>query len=65
MFLGLRMTAGISIETFRSRFGKSPDEFYPRIQSWIESDLLERHHGSLRLTVKGLLLANSIFVEFM
>jgi oxygen-independent coproporphyrinogen-3 oxidase len=65
MFLGLRMTEGISIETFRSRFGKSPDEFYPRIQSWIEGDLLERHHGSLRLTAKGLLLANSIFVEFM
>ncbi len=65
MFLGLRMMEGVSIETFRSRFGKTPEEFYPRISSWIEGDFLEEHRGRLRLTPKGLMLANSIFVEFM
>jgi putative oxygen-independent coproporphyrinogen III oxidase len=65
MFLGLRMTEGVSNETFRSRFGKPPQEFYPRIRTWIEGDLLEENRGHLRLTPKGLMLANSIFVEFM
>jgi oxygen-independent coproporphyrinogen-3 oxidase len=65
MFLGLRMTEGISIETFRASFGKSPEEAYPRIRTWIEGDLLEENSGYLRFTAKGILLANSIFVEFM
>ncbi|MET0502344.1 MAG: radical SAM family heme chaperone HemW [Candidatus Binatia bacterium] len=65
MFLGLRMTEGVSSVTFCARFGRSPQEFYPRIRSWIDGDLLEENRGHLRFTAKGLLLANSIFVEFM
>lgn len=65
MFLGLRMAEGVSIEAFRSRFDKTPEEFYPRISSWMEGGFLEENHGRLRLTAKGLMLANSIFVEFM
>jgi len=65
MFLGLRMTEGISTEVFRGRFAKPPEEFYPRIETWIEGEFLQRRGGFLRLTPKGLLLANSIFVEFM
>jgi oxygen-independent coproporphyrinogen-3 oxidase len=65
MFLGLRMTEGVSIDAFRSRFLKSPEDFYPRIRMWIESDLLVEQRGHLKLTPKGMMLANSIFVEFM
>ena len=65
MFLGLRMTQGISSENFRRRFGQTPIEFYPQIKSWIDAELLEEQTGSLRFTPKGLLLANSIFVHFM
>ena len=65
MFLGLRMTEGISIESFRARFARPPEEFYPRIETWIEGEFLQRRGEFLRLTPKGLLLANSIFVEFM
>ncbi|MGH7887045.1 MAG: radical SAM family heme chaperone HemW, partial [Candidatus Binatia bacterium] len=65
MFLGLRMTAGVSTELFRSRFGAAPAELYPRIQTWIDGDFLVESDGVLRLTAKGLLLANAIFVEFM
>jgi coproporphyrinogen III oxidase-like Fe-S oxidoreductase len=59
------MTEGVSIEKFCSRFGKAPVEFYPRIRDWIEADLLRENQGYLKLTSKGLLVANSIFVEFM
>ncbi len=65
MFLGLRMTEGISIAEFHSRFEKTPAEFYPRIAAWIEGGLMEENGGCLRLSQKGILLANSIFVEFM
>ena len=65
MFLGLRLTAGISVELFRARFGKSPEEFYPRIKTWQEGGFLDEQAGHLKLTAKGLMLANSIFVEFM
>ena len=65
MFLGLRMTEGVRIETFSNRFGKSPVEFYPQITSWQEGRLIEDKKGFLRLTGKGLMVANSIFVQFM
>jgi oxygen-independent coproporphyrinogen-3 oxidase len=65
MFLGLRMTEGISIQSFRARFGKTPAAYYPRIETWIEGEFMEENKGQLRLTPKGLQLANSIFVEFM
>jgi oxygen-independent coproporphyrinogen III oxidase len=65
MFLGLRTIEGISIDTFYSRFRKTPVELYPQIDSWIEGDLMEEKNRFLRLTRKGLMVANSIFVEFM
>jgi oxygen-independent coproporphyrinogen-3 oxidase len=65
MFLGLRMTEGISPVAFRERFGEFPWEAFPRIKDLIEGMLLEVKHGFLRLTKEGLLVANSIFVEFM
>jgi oxygen-independent coproporphyrinogen-3 oxidase len=65
MFLGLRMTGGISVDVFHTRFGKSPEDFYPRIRIWTEGGFLEEQSDHLKLTAKGLMLANSIFVEFM
>lgn len=65
MFLGLRMTWGVSSDAFSARFGQSPAEFFPRIKDWLEGDLMEEENGFLRLSPKGLLVANSIFVQFM
>ena len=65
MFLGLRMTEGISIDGFRARFDKTPRAVFPQISHWIEGELLEENGGFLRFTQKGLLVANSIFVHFM
>ncbi len=65
MFLGLRLTEGITPVVFREQFGEFPWETFPRIKDLIEEKLLEVKHGYLRLTPKGLLVANSIFVEFM
>ena len=65
MFMGLRMTEGVSPQVFYTRFGRPPGAFYPQIEIWLEGDLMEEKNGYLRLTQRGLLLANSIFVEFM
>jgi oxygen-independent coproporphyrinogen-3 oxidase len=65
MFLGLRMTEGILIDGFRARFDKTPREIFTQISRWIEGELLEEKGGFLRFTHKGLLVANSIFVEFL
>jgi oxygen-independent coproporphyrinogen-3 oxidase len=65
LFLGLRMTEGILVHRFAERFGKTPGEMYPKIRDWIEDGLLEETADHLRLTPRGLLVANSIFVELM
>lgn len=65
MFLGLRMTQGISVNEFSSRFEKYPLEFYPQISDWIEDGLIENKNEQLRLTRRGLLVANSVFVSFV
>jgi putative oxygen-independent coproporphyrinogen III oxidase len=65
MFMGLRMIEGVSPQVFSSRFGSAPRAVYPQIENWLEGELMEEKNGYLRLTRRGLLLANSIFVEFM
>jgi oxygen-independent coproporphyrinogen-3 oxidase len=65
MFLGLRMTQGISIDAFSRRFGTNPDEFYSQISDWIVEGLMENKDGHLKLTRRGLMVANSIFVNFV
>jgi oxygen-independent coproporphyrinogen-3 oxidase len=65
MFLGLRLTRGVSSDAFRARFGRRPMEFFPRIEDWLDGGLMEEKNGFLRLRPKGLLVANSIFVQFM
>jgi oxygen-independent coproporphyrinogen-3 oxidase len=65
MFLGLRMIRGISVDEFLCRFGKNPNEFFTQIDDWVEEGLMEETEERLRLTCRGLLVANSIFVNFV
>jgi len=65
MFLGLRMARGISLAEFSCRFRKTPEEFYPQIKDWVEVGLMEENRGRLRLTRRGILVSNSVFVHFV
>ncbi|NIO07139.1 MAG: radical SAM family heme chaperone HemW [Deltaproteobacteria bacterium] len=65
MFLGLRMIPGVSTHDFFNRFGGQPEDFYPQIPSWVEDGLMETNGQRLRLTRRGLLVANSLFVNFV
>jgi oxygen-independent coproporphyrinogen-3 oxidase len=66
MFLGLRMLQGVDIETFARRNGVLPQEvFFEEIADLAERGLIEEADGAIRLTPRGLLLANDVFAEFV
>ncbi|MQC18312.1 MAG: radical SAM family heme chaperone HemW [Chloroflexi bacterium] len=66
MILGLRLMEGVDIDAFRSRFGTTPDEAFPYAMERHERlGLIERVDGRIRLTERGLLLANEVFVDML
>lgn len=66
MFLGLRMTEGISSEGFRKEFTKDIGEVYgEQIKKFCDLGLLEEKSGRFRLTEQGISLSNQVFVEFL
>ena len=62
MFSGLRLIDGICLDAVVTRFGKSASELYPQISGWVGEGLMETD-SRLRLTDRGILVANSIFVH--
>ncbi|HEU4342576.1 MAG TPA: radical SAM family heme chaperone HemW [Candidatus Binatia bacterium] len=65
MFSGLRLIDGIALDAFFARFGKSPREFYPQISEWLSDGLMETDGARIWLTRRGLMVANSMFVDFV
>jgi len=65
MFSGLRLVEGICLDAFVTRFGKSAAELYPQISEWVGEGLMATDGNRLRLTPRGILVANSIFVHFI
>lgn len=66
LMLALRKREGISLEAYRNRFGEEIETAFGRtLKKWIDTELLERTPTHLRLTARGLFLANEVFVELM
>jgi len=66
VFLNLRLRAGFRLADFRARFGRGFDDIFgARAARLFEGGLLERADGNIRLTDRGLELADSIFAEFV
>lgn len=63
MFLGLRMIQGVDRQN--ARYARAERAFAPEIQRLMERGLLESADGFLRLTRRGLFLANDAFAEFV
>ncbi len=68
--MGLRLTQeGISRESFQDRFGVPVDSvFEQQIQELIAAGLLEwdpKTRKTLRLTRKGRILGNQVFIRFI
>lgn len=66
MMLGLRKLDGVRISKFEQKFGENPIYlFRNELQKMVEEDLLEVDLDSIKLTSKGLDLANLIWEEFV
>jgi len=64
--LGLRLNEGLEVGEFRGRFGCSFEDVYGEVVAETASlGLLERDNGRVRLTERGRLLANEVFVRLL
>ncbi|MCR5602316.1 MAG: radical SAM protein [Lachnospiraceae bacterium] len=66
MFLGLRMSSGISEDEFVRRFGRTVDESFGNVlEKLIVDGLIERNGGRIRLTEEGIDYGNYVFSRFL
>lgn len=65
MFLGLREHEGVDPVQFARRFGRPLEDVHPEVAMFRADGFLEEHDGRLRLSERGLLLADSIFSAFL
>ncbi len=66
IFLGLRLVAGIDVDSFRDRFGCDVAEIAKGSAGrHLEDGLLEVSENHLRLTLKGRFLADTVIAEFL
>jgi len=66
MIMGLRMTKGINIEQIRQRFGLDPKTYYGEtLARLIKTGLIRTTATHIRLSEKGLLLANQVMRELV
>ena len=66
MFLGLRLTRGVSVEGFITRFGQSIRNVYGGVIDKLEREgMLEHKNGYYRLTERGLDLSNYAMSLFL
>ena len=66
MFLGLRMTKGVSRKDFRNRFGKDMYEVYGEvINYYTDQGFMESFGDTVRLTDRGIDVSNVILADFL
>lgn len=66
MFLGLRMTEGVSEAAFRQGFGVEMREIYGEVlKKYTGMELLEEKDGWIFLTRKGIHVSNSVMSDFL
>ncbi|MDR2167315.1 MAG: radical SAM family heme chaperone HemW [Clostridiales bacterium] len=66
VMLGLRLTSGISIADFQTRFGQNIfDIFGQTLNKFLAEGLLQQNTNKITLTEKGIDLSNMIFSEFL
>ena len=66
MYLGLRMTEGISEIDFEQNFGEKLSDVYGTVlQKYKETGFLEKIGTNWRFTRKGIHVSNHILAEFL
>ncbi|MFJ7679279.1 radical SAM family heme chaperone HemW [Peribacillus sp. NPDC097198] len=66
MFLGLRKTKGVSLETYKSKFSVEMKEIFGEsLEEQMKKGLLTIEDGFVSLTERGKLLGNEVFQSFL
>ena len=66
MLLGLRKIEGVSIQEFKSRFVANPIYLYhEQLEKLTKEDLVKIDGNNIKLTKKGIDLANLVWEEFV
>ena len=66
MLLGLRKIEGVNIQEFKNKFVDNPIFIYrKKLEDLTKKDLIEVDLNSIKLTKKGLDLANMVWEEFI
>jgi oxygen-independent coproporphyrinogen-3 oxidase len=66
MFLGLRLTEGVDLRSLKKKFGENiVNKYKDEIADLIKEGLLSLDGFRLRLTQRGLFLANEVFEKFV
>jgi oxygen-independent coproporphyrinogen-3 oxidase len=66
LILGLRLTDGIDMRAFETRYGRSVDDLHGAVfEEFTGYGLLERTPTHLRLTARGRLLSNELFQRLL
>ena len=66
VFLGLRLSEGISEKEFEKRFSLNIDEVFGKpLKKYTEMGFLERNGGKIRFSDKGFFVSNTILSDFV
>lgn len=66
MFLGLRMTEGVSMEAFAKCFGKNMENVYGEVlKKHLEIGMLEQKGDRIYLSRKGIHVSNGVMADFL
>lgn len=66
MLLGLRKIQGIQIQEFKKKFGENPIYIYHKeLEKLVNENLIEIDGDNIKLTTRGLDLANLVWEEFV
>lgn len=66
MFLGLRMTKGVSKSRFKQKFGQKVEDIYGKELEMLESqNLIHQNNDYIALTERGRIVGNTVFEAFI
>lgn len=63
LMVALRLADGVDAEKFQRLFGLTPEEAAPKIPSFLDGGLLEMRDRALRLTQRGLEIADTVITQ--
>ena len=66
MIMGLRLDSGINLDEFEEKFQIKIEKIFPgKIDKLISENLINKKNNQIKLSDKGKLLGNEVFINFL